>query len=55
MLDLDVVVMDGDALDDQLQECLAVGDAGAVQPCADAFAECRQAVQHVLGVNLLLA
>ena len=34
MLDLDVVVMDSDALDDQLQECLAVGDAGAVQPCA---------------------
>ena len=55
MLDLEVVVMDGDALDNQLQECLTVGDAGAVQACADAFAECSQTVQHVAGVNLLLA
>ena len=55
MLDLEVVIVDGDALDDQLQECLAVGDARALQPCADAFAERGQAVQHVLGVNLLLA
>ena len=55
MLDLEVVVMDGDALDDQLQECLAVGDAGTLQACADAFAERSQTVQHVSGVNLLLA
>jgi len=30
MLDLEVVIVDGDALDDQLQECLAVGDARAL-------------------------
>ena len=55
MLDLQVVVVDGDALDHQLQECLAIGNARILQSCADAFAERCQAVQHVLGVDLLLA
>ena len=50
-----MVVMDGDALDHQLQQCLAVGNARTLQAYTDAFAERRQAVQHVLGMDLLLA
>ena len=55
MLNLQMVVVDGDALDHQLQECLAVGNARILQSCADAFAERRQAVQHVPGVDFLFA
>ncbi len=55
MLDLDVVVMNGDALDDQLQECLTFGDADALQSRTDALAECSQVVQDIAGMNLLLA
>src|SRR3954454_7619173 len=51
MLDLQAAVTDDDALDYQLQDRLPLGDAGRVQPGADAVAEAGQAGQRLLGVD----
>jgi transposase len=55
MLDLDMVVVDDDALDDQLQDRLPLGDVCALQPCRDAPAERRQAVERLVRVQPPLA
>ena len=55
MLDLDMVVVDDDALDDQLQDRLPLGDVRALQPCRDAPAERRQAVERLVRVQPPLA
>jgi transposase len=55
MLDLQAVVVNDDALDDQLQDSLPFSDAGGVQPRTDALRERGQADQYLLGLKLLLA
>src|SRR4051794_35032952 len=55
MLDLQAAVTDDDALDYQLQDRLPLGDAGRVQPGADAVAEAGQAGQRLIGVDPSLA
>jgi transposase len=55
MLDLQCVVMDDDALDDQLQNGLAFDYARSVQSRLDPFTERGQARQRFLGLNALLA
>ncbi len=55
MLDLQAAVMNDDPFDHQLQDGLPLGDAGRVQPGADAFAKPGQARQRVLGMDPLLA
>jgi hypothetical protein len=51
MVDLQAVLMNDDALDHELQDRLPLGDAGRVQPGADAFAERGQTRQRLLGLN----
>ena len=46
MLDLDMVVVDDDALGHQLQDRLPLGDACGVQSLLDARAEGGHAVHH---------
>ncbi len=46
MLDLDMVIVDDDALDHQLQDRLPLGDDRGVQPLPDARAEGGQAVHQ---------
>ncbi len=53
MLDLQATVMNDDALDHQLQDSLAFGDAGGLQPGADAVRESCQAGQYLLSLKLL--
>src|SRR4051794_9653567 len=55
MLDLQAAVTDDDALDYQLQDRLPLGDAGRVQPGADAVAEAGEAGQRLIGVDPSLA
>ena len=54
MLDLQAIVMNNDALDYQLQDSLAFGDAGSLQPGANALRESCQAGQYLLSLKLLL-
>jgi len=53
--DLQVVLVDDDALDDELQDCLLLGERGFVQPAAHAFAERSQVEQEILGLSALAA
>jgi transposase len=53
MLDLQAIVMNDDALDNQLQNSLAFGDADGLQPGADALRERCQAGQYLLSLKLL--
>jgi transposase len=46
MLDLDVVVMHGDALDDELQDRLPLGDARSLPPSGNPRAEGREAFKR---------
>ena len=55
MADLQVVLMDDDALDDELQDCLLFGERSFVQPPAHAFAERGQVEQELLGLGALAA
>ena len=55
MLDLQCVVVDDDALDDQLEYGLVFARAGRVQASADAFAECGQACQRLPRLQSLVA
>jgi len=55
MLDLQAVVVDDDALDDQLQDRLSLCGAGGLQPRADALGETSQADQCLLSLKLLLS
>ena len=48
MTDLQAVIMNDDAVDDELQDGLFVGEGGLVQPAADAFAQGRQISQNLL-------
>jgi transposase len=54
MLDLDVVVMHDDALYDQLQDRLPLGDARGLQPSGDPRAEGREALQRRVRTQALL-
>ncbi len=53
--DLQAVLVDDDALDDELQDCLLLGERGFVQPAAHAFAEHGQVEQELLGLSALAA
>jgi putative transposase len=55
MADLQAAVADDDALDDQLQDRLLVGEAGILQARAHAGAEGLQAGPYRLGLGALLA
>jgi len=55
MADLQVVLVNDDALDDELQDCLLLGERGFVQPAAHAFAERGQVEQELLGLSALAA
>jgi transposase len=54
MLDLDVVVMHDDALHNQLQDRLPLGDARGLQPSGDPRAEGREALQRHMRTQALL-
>ncbi len=45
MADLQTVIMNNDAVDDEVQECLPVGERGILQPLLDPPTERRQ-VRH---------
>ena len=47
--------MDEDALDDELQDCLLLGERGFVQPAAHASAERGHVEQKLLGLSALAA
>jgi len=53
--DLQAVLVDDDALDDELQDRLLLGERGLVQPAAHAFAERGQVAQDLLGLGALAA
>jgi hypothetical protein len=53
--DLQTVLVDDDALDDELQDRLLLGEGGLVQPAAHAFAERGQIEQDLLGLGALAA
>lgn len=55
MADLKAVIMDDDALDNELQDGLLIGEGGLVQPSANALAERRQVRQHLLCLGTLVA
>ena len=55
MADLQAVLVDDDALDDELQDCLLLGERGFVQPAAHASAERGQVEQDLLGRGALAA
>ena len=55
MTDLQAAVADDDALDDQLQDRLLVGECRLVQAGSDALAKGRQVGSHHLGLHPLLA
>jgi hypothetical protein len=55
MADLQPAVADDDALDQQLQDRLLVGEAGLLEAAAHAAAELRQAGVDRLGLQPLLA
>ncbi len=53
--DLQAILVDDDALDHELQDCLLLGEQGFVQPAAHAFAERGQVEQELLGLSALAA
>src|SRR3954452_14867702 len=53
--DLPAALVDDDALDDELQDRLLVGERGVVQPAAHPFAERGQVGQHLLRLGALAA
>jgi hypothetical protein len=55
MTDLQAVVVNDDALDDELQESLFVGGRSLVQPILNPLAERRQVRHHRLGLGALFA
>lgn len=55
MADLQAVLVDDDALDNELQDGLLLGERGVVQPAAHAFAERSQVEQEFLGLGALAA
>lgn len=55
MADLQAVLVNDDALDDELQDCLLLSERGFVQPAAHAFAERGQVKQELLGLGALAA
>jgi hypothetical protein len=55
MADLQAAIAHDDALDDELQDRLLLGQGRIVQPAADAIAERRHIGPHCLGLELLLA
>jgi hypothetical protein len=55
MLDLQSVVVDDDALDDELEEPLPLAGIGRVQPGADALAERGKARQCLTCLQPLIA
>jgi len=55
VVDLERVLVDDDALDEQLQDSLSFSEGGGVQPAADALAEGRQIGEDGLGRESLLA
>ena len=55
MLDLQGVVVDDDALDDQPQDDLSFGDVGGLQPGADALGKRGQAGERLSGLEPLRA
>ncbi len=54
MVDLQRVFVDDDALDDELQDGLALAEVGILEPRADPLAERGHVCQHRLGTNTLL-
>ena len=54
MANLQVVLVNDDVLDDELQDCLLLGERGVVQPAAHAFAERGQVEQEFLGLSALV-
>jgi putative transposase len=55
MADLQAAFVHDDALDDELQDGLLVGEARRIEAAADAIAEGGQVVEHRLGLDLLAA
>jgi hypothetical protein len=55
MADLQAAVVDDDALDDELQDRLPLGERGLVQPAAHPFTERCQVSQHLLRPGALVA
>ena len=55
MADLQAVFMDDDALDDELQDDLLVGEARLLEPAADPVAKGGEIIQHGLRLYLLAA
>ena len=55
MTDLQRVFVNDDAVDDELQDGLALAEVGVLKPPANAPAERLQARQHLLGANALFA
>ena len=55
MADLQAVVVDDDALDDELQDDLLVGERGVVQPFPNTGAEGRHLTHDLLGLGALAA
>jgi putative transposase len=55
MADLQAVVMNDDALDDELQDGLLVGEGGIVQSFPNTLAEGRQLSHDLLGFGTLVA
>src|SRR5215217_5836277 len=54
MADLQRALMDDDALDDELQDSLALAEAGILEPRADPFAERGHVRQHGLSTDALV-
>jgi hypothetical protein len=55
MADLQAALVHDDALDDEPQDGLLVGEARRVEAAADAGAEGGQITEHRLGLDLLAA
>jgi putative transposase len=51
--DLQAALVNDDALDDELQDRLLLGERGLVQPAAHALAERGQVEQDLLGLGAL--
>ena len=54
MADFQRVFVDDDALDDELQDSLAVAEVGILEPRADPFAERGHVRQHGMSTNALV-
>jgi hypothetical protein len=55
MADFQRVSMDDDALDDELQDGLALTEVGILEPRRDPLAECSHVRQHRLRANVLFS